>query len=210
MARSLRSVTRVLFSLRGNETEERRRENCQKKKKEKQQPENGENGHPEAFPPVSQSHPHLQQTSYGRRGRAGACARARARSHLSAFVCLRRRRLEDSGGGHCVEASIWFVTRLFLVPYRLAIRRRGSQDRRPFEGKHGRALVGVYSPAHRVGPTDEDGFKKWIRFKEEKKEKLGSLTCFFLLSIYTCWNNVILLWVGKSGNNGVQVDWKVK
>lgn len=63
---------------------------------------------------------------------------ASASARLSAF----ERRLEDSGGSaaaarrqrggsHCVPASIWFVTRLFLVPYRLSIRRHGSQDRRP-------------------------------------------------------------------------------
>ena len=57
--------------------------------------------------------------------------------------------------------------------------------------------------------TDEEGFKKWIHFKEKKK-KFGSLACFFLVSIYTCWNNVILRWIGKSGNNAFQVDWKVK
>lgn len=47
--------------------------------------------------------------------------------------------------------------------------------------------------------TDEDGFlKKWIRFKGKEK-KFVSPTYFFLISIYTCWNNVILGGDERSG-----------
>lgn len=44
----------------------------------------------------------------------------------------------------------------------------------PFEGKHGRALVEVYSPAHRFWtPRTKMGFlkKKWIHFKGEGEKK---------------------------------------
>lgn len=125
MARSLRSVTGVLFSLRGKETEERRRETAKRKRKKRSSQKMWGKGCNSDF---SQSH--LEQISYRMQRRGRVCGRLLP----SAFV-RPPRRLEDSGGGggsHCVPASIWLVTRLFLVPYRLSIRRRGSQDRRPF------------------------------------------------------------------------------
>lgn len=73
----------------------------------------------------------------------------------------------------------------------------------PFEGKHGRALVEVYSPAHRFGLHGRRWFlKSGFALKgaeKKKKRKFGSPTYFFLISIYTCWNNVILGGNGRSG-----------
>lgn len=61
----------------------------------------------------------------------------------------------------------------------------------PFEGKHGRALVEVYSPAYHFGLYGRRWvLKSGLALKE--KRKFESPTYFFLISIYTCWNNVIL------------------
>lgn len=46
------------------------------------------------------------------------------------LCCLEDRR--DYRDGHCAQASIWFLTHLFLVPYCLSIRHNGSQDSSPF------------------------------------------------------------------------------
>lgn len=182
MAKSLRSVPCVQFLLHGNEAEERWRQSAKRKKRSSHKMWDKNNN---VWKDAIWSHPHLEHTAFHI-----GCTGEDFCVHASTWVCLCESacvvlRIAWRSESHCVQASIWFLTRLFLVPYRLSLygamaaKTEVLSTEGPFEGKHGRALVEVYSPAHRFGLH---GWRLFLKsgFSIKKEKKVWVPNLFFL------------------------------
>lgn len=131
------------------------------------------------------------------------------------LCCLEDRR--DYRDGHCAQASIWFLTHLFLVPYCLSIRHNGSQDSSPFYcdwrpvwRKKWKSISGSLFPGSWFWTQrTKTVFKEWNHFKGKRKSLCLQLSFSSLLFIlaWTMWFSV---GIWERGNNAFQVTWKVK
>lgn len=131
------------------------------------------------------------------------------------LCCLEDR--HDYRDGHCAQASIWFLTHLFLVPYCLSIRHNGSQDSSPFYcdwrpvwRKKWKSISGSLFPGSWFWTQrTKTVFKEWIHFKGKRKSLCLQLSFSSLLFILakTMWFSV---GIWEWGNNAFQVTWKVK
>lgn len=131
------------------------------------------------------------------------------------LCCLEDRR--NYRDGHCAQASIWFLTHLFLVPYCLSIRHNGSQDSSPFYcdwrpvwRKKWKSISGSLFPGSWFWTQrTKTVFKEWNHFKGKRKSLCLQLSFSSLLFILagTMWFSV---GIWERGNNAFQVTWKVK
>lgn len=214
------SITRVLFSLRGTETEE---EGKQARGRKTEEIREGE-----AENEVKLTYIRVHFWEHWRMffcffflvlDVIRMCVFKPSPECVSACVfslcCLEDRR--DYRDGHCAQASIWFLTHLFLVPYCLSIRHNGSQDSSPFYcdwrpvwRKKWKSISGSLFPGSWFWTQrTKTVFKEWNHFKGKRKSLCLQLSFSSLLFILagTMWFSV---GIWERGNNAFQVTWKVK